>query len=45
MTKNVENRIYGDDVKEGIYQNCKFYERRNRGSCVSVWPYKSYNHN
>ena len=25
-----------------IYQNYKFHERRGRGSCASVWPYKSY---
>ena len=35
------NYVYSDDDQGRVYQNCKLYDPRGRGSCARVLPYTS----
>ena len=35
----------GNDAQGRVYENCKFHDPQDRGSCARVWPYKSYSEN
>ena len=39
------NKVYCNDVQGKVYQNCKFHDPRDRGSCARACPLKLYSEN
>ena len=40
----IENFIekYGNDGQGRVYQNCKYNDLRDKGSCAAEWPYRDF---